>query len=329
MRWNGSRRNRLGLGVVALAGAGLGGLGSVTGCAVNEATGERQFLIMDRQTAIATGSEASPQLTAEYGGAVSDRVATGYVTEVGERLAAVTEGDNPGLPWEFTLLDSEVINAFALPGGKVFISKGLAARMRNEAQLAGVLGHEIGHVTAKHVNDRIVQNAGAQLGVQLVTSWLGGGEPGLTAQIVQTMVPVAGQGIVLRYGREQELQADSLGMRYMARVGYDPAGQLQVMRILQEAAGGAGGIELLSTHPFPETRIEHIEELLAGEYAGMAGEYYPERFEQRMLSRIGRVEVNADGPGEGGLGDPVHWCGVCASDAGVDQASLRARAQLP
>ncbi len=325
MRWNGSRRNRLGRGwswgALALAGAGVSWL---AGCALNEATGERQFVVMDRQTAIATGSEAAPQLTAEYGGAVNDRVATAYVTEVGEKLAAVTEADNPSLPWEFTLLDSEVINAFALPGGKVFISKGLAARMRNEAQLAGVLGHEVGHVTAKHVNDRIVQNAGAQLGVQLVTSWLGGGEPGLTSQIAQTVVPVAGQGIVLKFGREQELQADSLGMRYMARVGYDPAGQLQVMRILRDAAGGAGGIELLSTHPFPETRIEHIQELLSGEYAGMTGEYYPERYEQRMLNRIGRVEVNADG-----LGDPVHWCSVCAARAGEDQASLSTRAQLP
>ncbi len=321
MRGNGSRRNRWGMGLMALAGAGLG---LATGCAINEATGQRQLLVMDSQSAIAMGAEAAPQLTAEYGGAVSDRVATAYVTEVGARLAAVTEGDNPGLPWEFTLLDSDVINAFALPGGKVFISKGLAARMRNEAQLAGVLGHEIGHVTANHVNDRIVQNAGAQLGVQLVTAWLGGGEPGLTSQIAQTVVPVAGQGIVLRFSREQELQADSLGMRYMARVGYDPAGQLQVMRILRDAAGGGGGVEWMATHPLPQTRIEAIESLLSGEYAGMRGEYYPERFEERMLSRIGRVEVNAEG-----LGDPVHWCGVCALDAGRDQASLKTRAQLP
>jgi predicted Zn-dependent protease len=118
--------------------------------------GERQFIALSRSQEIAMGTEAQPQLTEQYGGEVADQIATGYVTEVGQAMAALTEGDYPSLPWEFTLLDSDVINAFALPGGKVFLSRGLAARMRDEAQMAGVIGHEIGHVTARHINDRVV-----------------------------------------------------------------------------------------------------------------------------------------------------------------------------
>src|SRR5205823_502333 len=110
------------------------------------------------------GAEAMPELTKQYGGKVANTDLQTYVTGVGRKLAATTEADNPALPWEFTLLNSDVINAFALPGGKVFLTTGLAKRMTNEAQMAGVLGHECGHVTARHINDKITREMGAQLG---------------------------------------------------------------------------------------------------------------------------------------------------------------------
>jgi len=279
---------------------------ALPGCVTNPATGRTQLLLMGREEAIATGTELAPQLTAEYGGAVSDRDAAAYVREIGERMARTTEGDFPSLPWEFTLLDSDVINAFALPGGKVFISRGLAARMRNEAQLAGVLGHEIAHVTARHVNDRMVQTAAAQGGQVLVDALLSGSS-GAIQQIGQAAYGLGGQGVLLSYGRGQELESDALGMRYMSNVGYNPRGQRQVMEILASATGGGGRpAEFLSTHPYPETRTERIDELLSTTFADVdpADGFFPERFERKMLSRIGRIEAAA--------GEAAHWCAVCA-----------------
>src|SRR5882724_635694 len=101
------------------------------------------------------GAEATPQISKQYGGPVKNAAVQQYVAELGKNLAATTEKDNPKLPWEFTLLDSDVINAFSLPGGKVFFSRGLAVKLQNEAQMAAVLGHEIGHVTARHINDQM------------------------------------------------------------------------------------------------------------------------------------------------------------------------------
>src|SRR5690606_30097391 len=124
------------------------------GCSTNPATGESTFTFQSWEWERAMALEAGPQFTDQYGGPVNDPVATEYVSEVGHRLKEVAleqaHADVPDLPWEFTLLDSEVINAFALPGGKVFFSRGLAEQLENEAQMAGVLGHEIGHVMARH-----------------------------------------------------------------------------------------------------------------------------------------------------------------------------------
>ena len=141
------------LGTLVLVLASMMVFGS--GCAKNAATGKRSLVLLSAAEEERLGAEAAPQFTAEYGGAVDDAALNRYVTDIGNRLAAVTEADYPDLEWEFTLLDSSVVNAFALPGGKVFITRGLAERLDNEAQLAGILGHEIGHVTARHVEDRV------------------------------------------------------------------------------------------------------------------------------------------------------------------------------
>jgi predicted Zn-dependent protease len=119
------------------------------GCRYNPATGRSQLLLMSSEDAIALGTESKPALILEYGGEVESAQLRSYVSLVGHSLASLTEADYPQLPWEFTVLDSDVINAFALPGGKVFASRGLLARLDSEAQMAGVLGHEVGHVTAQ------------------------------------------------------------------------------------------------------------------------------------------------------------------------------------
>ena len=110
----------------------------------------------------------------QYGGKFNDAGVQQYMNEIGVKLSKVTEGDNPQSPWEFTMLDSDVINAFSLPGGKVFFSRGLAAKLQNEAQFAGVLGHEIGHVTARHINDQMVHSTMAEVGTSIAGNLLEG-----------------------------------------------------------------------------------------------------------------------------------------------------------
>ncbi|MBX3379634.1 MAG: M48 family metalloprotease [Phycisphaeraceae bacterium] len=230
-------------------------------CSTNPTTGRSQLNMLSRSDEIQMGVDSKPEMLKEYGGEVKNSDARAYVSNLGHQLAAQTEADNPGLPWEFTLLDSDVINAFALPGGKVFVSKGLAIKMTNEAQLAGVLGHEIGHVTARHINDKITRQAGASVGLSIFSAVIGGGGDaisGLAGQAVQISL--------LSFDRDQENEADTLGMRYMVKIFYNPIGQLQVMEILKKEAGAPNQPEFLSTHPIPDTRIKRIRQLIDTEY---------------------------------------------------------------
>jgi len=320
----------------------VGGLCLGAGCSTNPATGRLQWDTMSTDQEIAIGEEAKGELTTEYGGAIEDPALRDYVDQTGRRMTPHTEAFNPDLPWEFTLLDSEVINAFALPGGKVFLSRGLMSQMTNEAQVAGVVGHEIGHVTAQHTDDRISQamivaglaSASGAVAKQSDSDW---------SQVVPLVVGLGGQGYLLSYGRSQELEADKLGMRYMARAGYDPYGQLQVMQILEEsrreAGGGAAPPEWLSTHPYPETRIANIRELLASEFRDTQNNPEYDLHERRFLDvarpRLDRLAQRARERGElprstfdpliaALLFDPASprtWCAHCRGEIEPHTAS--------
>lgn len=325
------------LGMVAIGGACL-----CAGCSTNPTTGRSQLVAMSRAQEVALGAQAAPELTQEFGGQVQNAALRGYITEIGEKLKAHTEVDGPQRAWEFILLDSDVINAFALPGEKVFMSRGLADKLDNEAQLAGVLGHEIGHVMARHSNERIsqstligllAQGAGVVAGAAVKDPTLG--------QVLPAIATQGGQLVVLKFSREQESEADTLGMRYMTRAGYNPRGQLQVMQVLKREAGSGGGPEFLATHPLPETRIREIQEKLNGEYAYTQNQpdqygFYAERYEQRYLSLARQLPIKKQQAPKADAGsinetarerllagivleDPTTWCAFCraaAHDAG-------------
>lgn len=248
-------------GVVAALAVLIAAVGP--GCTVNPATGKMQFTILSEAEEIRIGEEAAPEFLEEYGGELPDETVGEYVREIGNELAAVSE--RPDLPWEFHVVDSATINAFVLPGGKVFISRGLLEQMENEAQLAGVLGHEIGHVTAEHIGQQMARRLGVGLGLFAIGAaaqmtdedWLAA--LGVGAQVGGTLY-------LLSFSRNQENEADELGMRYMTELGYNPRGQLQLMQILQREAGRPGGIEFLSTHPLPQTRIDRIEQIIQQRY---------------------------------------------------------------
>lgn len=313
------RRNLACVGVRRGLAAGLLLLGALaSGCTTNAATGESRLAVgyMSTSQQIALGEDAMPALTKEYGGETPSKALQAYVTEVGAKMARETEANNPSLPWEFTLLDSPVINAFALPGGKVFMSRGLAEKMTNEAQLAGVLGHEIGHVTAEHIAERVQTQTGASLLAQVLSAAAGMGDSAALQQLTDVVVGYGGQGYLLKFGRDQELEADWLGMRYMARAGYDPAGQRQVMEILAGASEGPRPPEFLSTHPHPASRISQIEELLRTDYAGVTGRpthgLFEKRFEKRFLDPVSKLPPAQADAGRRGVVS-IAWCSVCAA----------------
>jgi predicted Zn-dependent protease len=188
---------------------------------VNPATGQTEFTAMSPTQERQVGSQQHPQAVAQFGGAYADPALQAYVSRIGEGLATVSE--LPDLEFTFTLLNSDVVNAFALPGGYVYVTRGLLALADNEAELAGVMAHEIGHVTARHSAQRYSRGVVAQGGVvigSILAGILGGGA---AADLVQQAGGVGAQAYLAGYSRDQEFQADELGVRYLARAGYDPA----------------------------------------------------------------------------------------------------------
>jgi predicted Zn-dependent protease len=223
----------------------------LAGCAINPATGRRQLSLMSEGQEIQMGQEADPEIVASMG-LYPDESLQAYVQELGTSLAASSE--RPGLPWTFRVLDDPLINAFALPGGYIYVTRGIMVHFESEAELVGVLGHEIGHVTARHSVSQISKQ-------QLATLGMGVGmilKPEL--QRFAGLASASMQLLFLKFGRDDERQADELGVRYMSRVGYDPVQLSGVMAMLgQVTAGGGGGPpEWLSTHPNPANREQDI-----------------------------------------------------------------------
>lgn len=266
-------------------------LAAVTGCSTNPATGEKQLNWISTEKEKSLGAEAAPEFVKQYGGDIPSASIQKYVSDLGHRLAEVSE--RPDLDWEFHAVDSSVINAFALPGGKVFITRGLMEELRSEAQLAGVLGHEVGHVTAQHIGQQmtramLITGAGVAIGVAGEYS----DEDWMTVLGVGTSV---GGGLyLLSYGRNQETQSDELGVRYMTRLGYNPIGQVQVMKVLKRASGGGGaGPEFLATHPYPDTRIKHLNSVIKSEYPDYKDpqkyRVYRDRYQQTVLDELKKL----------------------------------------
>ncbi len=273
--------------------AALGGTWILGGCVRNEATGQKQLNFLSRDEEVSLGEQAKGPLTQEYGGAFADADVQAYVREVGMKLVAQTEGDYRTLPWEFTLLDSDVINAFALPGGKVFLSKGLASRLPNEAAMAAVLGHEVGHVTAEHADKRVSSAMITQGLVVGASVAVGAASDNDTAALSSMVLGGVGTGFLLKFGRDEESQSDALGMRYMTRAGYSPHGMVSLMEVMTEATRGTDRQwEMLSTHPDPERRLRWARDAVAGAYAGMANDPAARTGEReyadRMLRKTGK-----------------------------------------
>lgn len=320
------RRPRSTLSVCLLASALW-----VAGCAsvVNPVTGETERTVMDERSEVAEGRKAHEQVLQEYSVYPDERLQQ-YVNALGQKLAASSHRAH--LQWTFTVLDSDEVNAFALPGGYVYVTRGILAYLDSEADLAGVMGHEIGHVTARHGAQRATRQQTAGLGV-LAASVLGAvlGIGDVAGQLSQA----AAAGYIASYSREQELQADQLGAEYLSRNRLDPQHMVGVIGVLQQQERFAAdtakaegrqppqGRDWLASHPSNDQRLHDLQ-AITGRYQGPWNDEGRERF-LRVIDGVTFGESRRQGvtrgrrfyhePLELALTAPVGWSIQNGSDA--------------
>jgi len=242
--------------VVAWAAIGLGAIASDS-CSVNPATGQKEFNLVSESQEVAMGKEAADAVPREAG-LYADSGVQAYVNRIGQKLAAGSE--RPQLPWRFQVVDDPAVNAFALPGGFIFVTRGIMTDLESEAELASVMGHEVGHVTARHSARQITREQLAQMGLAV------------GSVVSTTFANLAGaaqsglQLLFLKYSRGDESQADELGYRYALKQNWDVRAMRGVFETLDgvtRASGGARVPEWQSTHPAPENRITAVDARIA------------------------------------------------------------------
>jgi predicted Zn-dependent protease len=257
-----TQRRSSGLGRLIMAGAiALFSLISYFGSKQdNPITGETQYINITPEQEIALGLQAAPQMAAEFGGLDENANDQAIVDQVGNGVVQTSPAGNSPYQFEFHLLDDDqTINAFALPGGQVFITRALYDQLQTEGELAGVLGHEIGHVVGRHSAEHIAK---AQLtegltGAAVIATY----DPNNPASASSAQVAaLIGQLINLKFGRDDELEADYFGVCFMNNAGYDPSEMIDVMKILEASQTGNQPPEFFSTHPDPGNRIQRIQQ---------------------------------------------------------------------
>jgi predicted Zn-dependent protease len=238
-------------------------------CSANPATGKQSFTaFMSEKKEKKIGATKHPKIVEQYGGVYEDVNLSSYVARIGAKIAQFSE--LPNLSYTFTILNDEKVNAFALPGGYVYITRGLLAIVDDEAEMAGVLAHEIGHITARHSSQRYSATMATNIGLQIL-GIIGSiaGAPTGTGQLAS----LGGQAVLKSYSREQELESDMLAVRYLSRAGYDPNAMTSFFHKLKahsklEATmrgkkGQSESASIMSTHPLTSERIAEAKKLVA------------------------------------------------------------------
>jgi predicted Zn-dependent protease len=257
------RRSRL---LIAVVMAVVALIGYYASREMNPITGKTQSVALSQEQEVVLGLQSAPQMAQEFGGLDPDASVQSDLDQIGRKL--VSQGKVAHTPYRFqfkVLRDGQTVNAFALPGGPVFITRALLERLENEAQLAGVLGHEVGHVVGRHSAEQIAKTQLGQGLVGAIGTATSDGESG-NSPGAQQMAAVVVQMTLMKYGRDHELDADALGVQIMADAGYDPRALINVMTILAKASGGSRQPEFFSTHPDPGNRQERIRQQIATKF---------------------------------------------------------------
>lgn len=263
-------RERGGCGCARLGIAGIIAIVAIVGyfssSSKNPITGEKQYVSMTTDQEVALGLQAAPQMMQEFGGEDRDPQLSALVDQVGREVVANSAAKNAPYRFEFHLLaDRETVNAFALPGGQIFITRALLERLKTKGQLAGVLGHEVGHVVARHGAEHIAKATLTQglTGAAVMATYDPQNPNSANAGMIAQMV---GQLVNLKYGREDEIESDKLGVEFLAESGYDPRAMIEVMKILKAAGGGGRQPEFFSSHPNPDNRVERIQQAIKEQF---------------------------------------------------------------
>jgi len=233
----------------------------------NPITGETQRLSLTPEQEIALGMNSAPQMAAQFGGISRNEQLVRSVKATGERLVARSVAAKSPYKFSFNVLaDARTINAFALPGGPIFITEGLLRMLRTEGEVAAVLGHEIGHVLARHSAEHLAKQ-------ELTQGLAGAVGIGAGDYNAARMAQVVGNLVNMKYGRDDEIESDVLGVRIMLEGGYDPRAMLRVMEVLAKASSASRQPDFLSTHPNPGNRSERIQAEIKKRYPnGVPGE---------------------------------------------------------
>jgi predicted Zn-dependent protease len=228
----------------------------------NPVTGETQYIDITPEQEIALGLEAAPQMAAEFGGLDESAADQALLDEIGNRIVQSSPAGGSPYQFDFHLLDDDqTINAFALPGGQVFITRALYDKLQTEGELAGVLGHEIGHVVARHSAEHIAKAKLTEglTGAAVIAAY----DPDNPSSASRAQIAVLiGQLINLKFGRDDELESDYLGVCFINDSGYDPSELIRVMEVLAASREGNQPPEFFSTHPNPENRVQRIQQAI-------------------------------------------------------------------
>jgi len=228
--------------------AAICGLCLPAGCAVNPITGEEELMLFPDQQDMAIGKQYAPEVEKQLKGRIEDLAVQNYIDSVGQKIART--GHRPDFDYHFVAVNDKSMNAMALPGGYIFVTKGMLLKLKSESQLAGVLAHEVVHVVARDTSNMMSK----QIGMDIL---LGAAMSQTSSQGVQTVADLTRQILSLSYNREDEKTADLGGLDYMVRAGYNPYGMVETMQML-ESEQEIRPVEFFSTHPSPENRISYI-----------------------------------------------------------------------
>ncbi|NEQ06065.1 MAG: M48 family metalloprotease [Moorea sp. SIO4E2] len=252
------------LGIAFIVGL-FGLISYFTTVSENPVTGEKQRIQLSPRQEVVIGLQARGQMAAQHGGLYQDKALQGYISQVGEGIVKKSAASGSPYPFEFYLLsDPRTVNAFALPGGQIFLTLAMLRRLNTEAQLAGVLGHEIGHVVGRHGAEHLAKQ---KLGVALVNAvGIAASDDAQSGRQAALFAQAINQMVSLKYGREDELESDRLGFRFMTQAGYNPRGIVELMQVLNSIRQGGQPPEFFSTHPNPSNRIEQLQSLIAKTY---------------------------------------------------------------